>query len=128
MNRAAPGWIEANQKRLTAELARVRALVARKLGREHAPPAAREAIARDCPVPGGSSLDAVCAAFSLSPFERDLLLLCAGVEMSSEMLALVAAAQGERPAVTFALALSLLPDAHWSSITPAAPLRRWRLV
>jgi hypothetical protein len=128
VNRTTPGWIDANQKRLTAELARVRALVARKLGREHAPPAPREAIAQACPVPGGSSLDAACAAFSLSPFERDLLLLCAGVEMSSEMLALVAAAQGERPAVTFALALSLLPDAHWSSITPAAPLRRWRLV
>jgi hypothetical protein len=130
VNRAAAGWLGANQRRLTAELGRVRALVARRLGREQAPAATREAIAEASPVPGGSSLDAACEAFALSPFERDLLLLCAGVEMSSEILALVGAAQGDaqRPAVTFALALSLLPDAHWSAITPAAPLRRWRLL
>jgi hypothetical protein len=29
---------------------------------------------------------------------------------------------------TFSLALSLFPEAHWSALTPAAPLRGWRLI
>src|SRR5207248_3276041 len=29
---------------------------------------------------------------------------------------------------TFAMALSLLDEPHWSAIVPAAPLRRWRLL
>ena len=29
---------------------------------------------------------------------------------------------------TFSLALAALPEAHWSALTPAGPLRRWRLI
>jgi hypothetical protein len=66
----------------------------------------------------------------LSPFERDLLLLCAGVELDSTFAALCANAQGDprRDYPTFGLALAALPEAHWSALTPAAPLRYWRLV
>ncbi|HVO10137.1 MAG TPA: ATP-binding protein [Vicinamibacteria bacterium] len=131
MTRAPAGWLEANQRRLTAELARVRGLVAQQLGRgEGQPVLARDQIAAATPVPGRSALDALCAAFGLTPFERDLLLLCAGVEMSSDLAALVAAARGEngRPGATFALALALLPEPHWSALAPGGPLRRWRLV
>jgi len=131
VTRAPAGWLEANQRRLTAELARVRGLVAQQLGRgEGQPVLARDQIAAATPVPGRSALDALCAAFGLTPFERDLLLLCAGVEMSSDLAALVAAARGEngRPGATFALALALLPEPHWSALAPGGPLRRWRLV
>ncbi len=68
--------------------------------------------------------------FGLSPFERELLLLCAGVELDSKFAAVCAQAQGDarRSGVTFAMALALLREPHWSALTPVAPLRRWRLV
>ena len=34
----------------------------------------------------------------------------------------------QRTYPTFSLALAALPEAHWSALTPAAPLRRWRLI
>jgi hypothetical protein len=76
------------------------------------------------------ALDVLCASFGLSRFERDLLLLCAGIELDSTVAPLCAAAQGDpaRPYPTFSLALAALPDAHWSALTPKSPLRRWRLV
>ena len=43
---------------------------------------------------------------------------------------LCAAAQGDpqRAYPTFSLALAALPEPHWSALTPAAPLRHWRLI
>jgi hypothetical protein len=67
------------------------------------------------------SVDAVAADFGLSAFERDLLVLAAGVELDTEL----AAACGK---VTFELAAHLLPEARWEALAPMAPLRRWRLV
>ncbi len=77
-----------------------------------------------------SALDAVCGAFGLSPFERDLLVLCAGTELDSAFATLVSQAQGDlqHGGPTFGLALASLPDAHWSALLPTAPLRRWRLI
>lgn len=81
-------------------------------------------------LPEASALDHLCEVFSLSPFERDLLLLCAGVELDGSFASLCAAAQGDprRNFATFSLALSALPEAHWNALTPTAPLRRWRLI
>jgi hypothetical protein len=77
-----------------------------------------------------AALDALCAVFGLSHFERDLVLLCAGIELDSAVASLCAAAQGDpgRNYPTFSLALAALPDAHWSALTPDGPLRRWRLI
>jgi hypothetical protein len=84
--------------------------------------------ATDLPEP--SALEQLCGAFSLSAFERDVLLLCAGIELDASFMALCARAQGDarRTYPTFSLALAALPEAHWSALTPDAPLRRWRLV
>jgi hypothetical protein len=75
------------------------------------------------------ALEQLCAIFSLSPFERDILLLCAGMEFNSSFASLCSAAQADRSRLpTFGLALSALEDPHWSAIIPTAPLRRWRLI
>src|SRR5438874_1126842 len=81
-------------------------------------------------LPAPAALDHLCDAFSLSPFERDLLLLCAGVELNGDFHSLCASAQGDarRNYATFSLALAALPGAHWNALTPIAPLRRWRLI
>ena len=66
----------------------------------------------------------------LSDFERAFLLLCAGMELDSQLARMVRSLL-DNPGLsgpTFGLGLSALPDAHWSAITPDAPLRRWRLI
>lgn len=76
------------------------------------------------------ALDALCGAFSLSSFERAILLVCAGIELDGEVASLCAAAQGDcaRAYPTYSLALAALPDAHWTALRPDGPLRRWRLI
>ena len=66
----------------------------------------------------------------LSPFEAQLLLLCAAMEFDPSLAALCAAAQHD-PAKrypTFALALTALADPAWDALAPARPLRYWRLI
>jgi hypothetical protein len=69
-------------------------------------------------------------AFELSSFERELLLLCAGVELEPGIGAWCAALHGNPQATrpTIGLAMAALPGAHWSAISPLAPLRRWKLI
>jgi hypothetical protein len=98
-------FVEENQRELAAELGRIRRVLDGESGGERGHPAA---------------LESLCAAFGLSAFERDILLLCAGTELDSELAARV------RP--TFGVALGALPGAHWSALAPAGPLRFWRLV
>ena len=72
------------------------------------------------------------ALFGLSPFETELLVLAAGVEIDSACRAAVAKAQGTPPhdpvRLSFSLALSVLPQAHWDAVSPLGPLRHWSLV
>lgn len=126
-------WTSANQAYLTAALAEVRGSLERHVRGETAgvptDPADRlHGAMPDMYAP--PALGTLCAAFGLSPFERDILLLCAGVEMDSTFGALCATAQGDpmRGYPTFGLALAALPAPHWSALTPQAPLRRWRLI
>jgi ATPase family associated with various cellular activities (AAA) len=77
-----------------------------------------------------SALQFLCETFQLTNFERDVLLLCAGVELSAAIAQLCGTAQGNSALTyaTFSLALSALPEAHWTALTPAHPLRHWRLI
>lgn len=78
----------------------------------------------------GSALRQLCQRLHLTPFEVSVLLLCAGAELEATWGPLCAAAQADpqRPFPTFGLALALFPEAHWSALTPDAPLRRWQLI
>lgn len=69
------------------------------------------------------ALTQLARQFGLSPFETDTLLLAAGFELDQGLRA----ALHSRPP-SFALALALLPDAHWDALSPQAPLRRWDLL
>jgi ATP-dependent 26S proteasome regulatory subunit len=76
------------------------------------------------------ALEQLCSKFSLSDFERNVLLLCAGMELDASFASLCANAQGDTQLSypTFSLAMLALPQAHWSAIAPHSPLRRWRLI
>jgi hypothetical protein len=126
----APSWEEANQRGLMAALDEVRHALERHAASLGGPPAAALDSAARSAAPEAYALDAVCRAFRLSPFERSVLLLCAGMELDSTFAGRCAAAQGDprRAYPTFSLALAALPGAHWSALSPERPLRRYRLV
>jgi hypothetical protein len=119
-------WTEANQASLSNELARLKRLLGCTTGCTTTGEAWEESTA--CPQP--SAIDSLSELFGLSPFERGVLLLCAGVEMDSHLATRCSEAQGhpQRAYATFGLALSTLPEAHWSALTPDRPLRRFRLL
>jgi hypothetical protein len=130
-------WYQANQRYLMSALAMVREMLERHTARIQNAPATCEP--NDAPralpaaadaMPSPAALETLCAIFGLSPFERNVLLLCAGVELDSAFAARCAAAQGDAQKTypTFSLALAAFPDAHWSALTSDAPLRRWRLI
>jgi AAA+ superfamily predicted ATPase len=148
-----PGaWVEANQRYISAALDEVRAALEEYTGQtSRALPGpglpddgipgpdrsegsgAPLAPAAAPPWPegiGAPALQALCETFGLSPFERAVLLLCAGMELDGSFSSVCARAQGDpaRGWPTFGLALAALPGAHWTALTPEAPLRRWRLV
>jgi ATPase family protein associated with various cellular activities (AAA)/winged helix domain-containing protein len=77
-----------------------------------------------------AAIDALARTFGLSRFERDVLLLCAGVEMESALAERCAELVGrpQRGFLTFALAMATLPDPYWGAFAPSAPLRRFRLI
>ena len=61
-----------------------------------------------------SALERVCKMFRLSFFERDLLLLCAGMELNGDFVKLCATINGDsqRAYLTLSLALAALPHVH----------------
>lgn len=130
----AADWHAANQRYLRAALDVVRAYLTRSSdasAREQEVARARldlQTAANAMPSP--SALETLCADFGLTPFERELLLLCAGLELDAGFGPLFAAAHGDpqRSYPTFSLALAALPDPHWSALAPEAALRRWRLI
>ncbi len=116
-------WAAENRSHLMAELARIRAAIT---GRPTDGGKRSEAEAE--PTSGPAGLEQVVEAFGLSSFERDVLLLCAGVELDADFAAACRRVQGKRTAPTFGLALDTLADAHWSALAPNAPLRYWRMI
>ena len=123
---AGPAWSEANQRLLVAEFARLHA----RVRGEEAGDAERRVASTRAELAEPSAVDHLAELFGLSAFERDLLLLCAGVEMDSKLAEACAGTTSSagRSGVTFGLALATLADPHWSAIAPVRPLRLWRLL
>jgi hypothetical protein len=118
-------WAEANRLYLVGEFGRLREQLADD---EHRSPQHQEDVRATMEAP--PAIDRLAELFGLTAFERQILLLCAGVEMDSKLATLCGQAQGhpQRPYATFGLAMATLPEPHWSALTPARPLRRFRLV
>jgi hypothetical protein len=110
-------WTSANQRALMNEL---RALKSSLGG----------ALPNECESETSPALDALGERLGLSPFERRIVLLCAGVELEGSFAAACASAPGSGGNAwpSFGLALAAFPDAHWSALGHHTPLRYWRLV
>ncbi|MEO7598501.1 MAG: ATP-binding protein, partial [Opitutus sp.] len=129
-------WLTMNQRALSRAVATVRATLERHAARDSISPIETAAAVK--PESSGAedaslappALDSIATAFSLTDFERSILVLCAGVELESGFASLCGRAQGSLSLnfPTFSLALAALPEAHWSALSPESPLRRWRLI
>jgi SpoVK/Ycf46/Vps4 family AAA+-type ATPase len=119
-------WTEANQAYLSAEFARLKDRLSTN-SQGHTTEAIEKT--RD-QLESPPAIDRISDVLGLSSFERDLLLLCAGVEMDSKLAILCGETQGrpQRTNATFGLAMAVLPEPHWSALTPFRPLRRLHLV
>ncbi|HEV2844923.1 MAG TPA: ATP-binding protein, partial [Thermoanaerobaculia bacterium] len=76
------------------------------------------------------ALEVLARRFGLSRFERDVLLLCAALELDTRIAPLCARAQDDpaRHWPSFALAMALFEDPAWDVLSPERPLRHWRLI
>ena len=128
---ATPDWYEANQRYLNDALAVVQHYLDHGRDGPLDQGAALDALASQSrAMPAPPAIEAVARSFNLSSFERDVLLLCAGVELDSGFAASCAAAQGDprQCHATFSVAFSVFPNPHWNALSPAAPLRHFRLI
>jgi hypothetical protein len=123
---ARESWYAANQQHLSEAVT----LVAERLQRHAAGEPSLRQDEADTRAGAEFALDRLASAFQLSPFEVDILLLCAGMELDGAFPELCARAHNDaaRAYPTFSLALAALPDAHWSALSPGAALRYWRLI
>ena len=116
-------WTDQSRRALGAALDDLRARIeARAAGATRPGPAD---VADD-----DSALVRIVRKFHLSAFERDVLLLAAGVELDSRIADLVSqsSADGPRSHPTVTQVLAWLDDGHWSALTPDGVLRRARLI
>ena len=124
-------WEQANQRYLMAALTAVRAQVEKCLAADGAEaPASIPAMAEFESLQRPPALEALVHNFGLSPFERSLVLLCAGPELDAQFATVMSSAQpgAGRAQPTFGLAMAALPGFHWSAIAPSGPLRRWQII
>ncbi len=89
--------------------------------------AAMDAAAAASPPP---ALLILAQRLGLSAFERNVLLLCAAVEIDTRIAPLCARVQDDPARIypTFALALALFDEPAWDALSPDRPLRFWRLL
>lgn len=117
-------WIETNQAFLHEALKRLGSC----LKNRQDGPALDAMLAKAQEVPT-TAFAILCRVFSLSAFESKVLLLCAGTTLEPELGRVCKELRDDGMShPTFGFAMSHLTDAHWSALTPASPLRRWRLV
>ncbi len=112
---------------ITAAIRRIRDLLER-----HQADAPADEAGGTAPPPDWMSapLQRLCSIFQLSPFERDIVLLCASMELDPGVGPLCAAIHGDerRPHPSFQVGLQVLAEAHWTALVPHGALRRCKLI
>jgi len=120
-------WAAGNQAYLAAMVDRVRFALERYLQRAPAEARAEAGLPEARSMRPRPALEVLVDRFGLSAFERDILVLCTGVELDTGFAALCREA-GTKSGPTFSLALAVLPHSHWSALTPSGALRYWKMI
>jgi ATP-dependent 26S proteasome regulatory subunit len=134
--------IQTNQTNLTTNINQIKTLLKTHLNPQNTLSPIKKPIPTNEPDDNGGddiavvddgglpSIGTLSLLFGLTAFEAQLIVLCVGQELDSEIKTLLAEIQGNPNMIypTFGLALSCFPNAHWSATTPISPLRRFRLI
>ena len=123
-------WLKRSQSDLYAAIARIRFLLETKIAAKKGEPLEERVESTTQKQQVDSYLNKLCKSFSLSAFERDILLLCVGLELIPNWADLCAeiANDPKQTFVTFSLAMSVLEHTDWTAFSPASNLRQWHLV
>lgn len=131
-------WISENQHHLSAAITVVKARLVERLRQASMElPMLSNVPSVDIAIQQFQSLNVfqpalprLCQLCQLSTFEREILLLCAGMELDATFAPIFAALHGDaqRNYPTFSLALGNLPESSWTSLSTGTPLRHWQLV
>ncbi len=123
-------WFEQNQRHLSSALVAIREALTVFIAKQRGETPDTDAIPAEPYFFEASALETLCQTFGLSSFERNIILLCAGMDLDGKFSSLCAQANldPQRAFPTLGMALAALPDAHWSALSPVAPLRRWKLI
>ncbi len=130
----ANNWQDLNKNYLMQELAKVQTRLYEKIDSTEQPTIQAENFNLEgidlSEIIASFPLEIICDRFELSPFEKDILLLCTGMELDRGWGLLCGQAQGSDVSnyPTFSLALSTLDFPHWDAIIPNSSLRHWRLI
>lgn len=132
MQRGDTEWQEANWLYFSQGLQRVKQALL-NLGQQLAsqgPPPETMAPLPPSELSPPSYLEQICTAFNLSPFARDVLLLCIGMELDREWESICALAQGNqnRPYPTLGLALTCFANSDWTGFLGFRTLQDWHLI
>jgi AAA+ superfamily predicted ATPase len=121
-------WQQANYGYLLASIGRIRRYLEAYIALEINQPDSTESETRFDPE--SLTLHQICTLFNLSPFERDILLLCLGCELEPYFAFLCAEAQEnlEQNYPTLGLAVSALPGGTWNVLSAQNPLQHWGLI
>ncbi|MEO8161444.1 MAG: ATP-binding protein [Arenimonas sp.] len=114
-------WLTQNQLALAEAIERLRQRIATFTSSGAPSPSPED----EPPFP---ALDHLAQRFCLGAFERQLLLMVCGNELSAAFSQTLAQSQAGHGEATFSLALAALEEAHWSALAPVSPLRRWQLI
>ena len=129
-------WQESNARQLSWALAELRQRL-EDFGQRSDPPNGSAPTSEPVPSPENepaseipSALQLLGDRLGLSAFERNILLLCAAMELDTRIAGLCARAQDDpqKDFPTFALALALFDQPSWDALSPERPLRFWRLI
>src|SRR6266568_2562414 len=115
MTTSQASWTDLNQRYLVTALATVRTALKRHAGQEESDvlwgntkPLGAWSENEGAGLPAPPALETLSKTFGLSPFERAILLLCAGMELDASFASLCATAHGDpgHTYPTFSLALA----------------------
>jgi AAA+ superfamily predicted ATPase len=132
MMQATP-WYEANSRYLLTAINWLRLRLQRMMPdttvTEEAIARAREQMVNAAMTDPPPALITLSSVLGLTEFEQSLLLLCAAMELDTEITSFCARIQGESQRYpTYALALGLFDQPVWDVVSPERPLRSWRLI
>lgn len=127
---ATDNWHQANRQYIINAVKRVRNILKQRVDAQENTEEMEPCLPDSRLFSAAPALESLCQRFKLSSFERDIIILCAGMELDSSWGSLCAEAQGDaqKPYPTFSLALASLPSPNWQVLLPNHNLRRWRII